>query len=107
MTRIKEVKPGSGDIPEYKSPSSRLVPSLRNAYDNARVKIADLRKTIKYYQIKTRDLGNSRDKWKNDVTELKHAMKDVQDKNDCLEKENANFLKEVESTRNCKKKARS
>ena len=64
MTRVKEVVPGSEDIPDYKSPPARIVKSLRQAYNNQRLKVAELRKKMKTFQIKTRDLMESREKWK-------------------------------------------
>ena len=60
MTCTKEVVPGSGDMPDYKSPLNRLVHSLRQGYDNLRVKLQDAKNKIKYCQIKTRDLEQSR-----------------------------------------------
>jgi hypothetical protein len=41
MTRAREVEPGSEKMPDYKSPSNRLVHSLRKGYDNLRGKIKE------------------------------------------------------------------
>ncbi len=91
MTRIKEVNPGSGDIPDYKSPANRLVHSLRKGYDNVRSKLKDTREQIKYYQIKTRDLEKSRAHHKNETISLKEKISQ-------LEKENENLKKLVKDT---------
>ena len=40
MTRTKEPPIGSTQIPEYKSPPSRILRSLRKGYDNLREKMA-------------------------------------------------------------------
>ncbi len=93
MTRTKEVEPGSGQMPDYKSPSSRLVHSLRQGYDNIRLKLQEARQRIKYYQIKERDLENSREAWKekfqekdNEIEELKRKLKALEKENEALEK---------------------
>jgi chromosome segregation ATPase len=100
MTRTKEVKPGSGDIPEYKSPANRLVHSLRQGYDNLRVKLQDARKKIKYYQIKTRDLEQSRANYKKESSELKEKMLQLQE-------ENENLKHQIEATELKKKRKTS
>ena len=94
MTRTKEVEPGSGKIPDYKSPANRLVHSLRKGYDNLRAKLAESRKRIKYYQIKERDLSKSRDCYKEKTKELQKKIRQ-------LEKEKKDLEELVES---CKKK---
>ena len=94
MTRTKEVEPGSGEIPDYKSPAGRLVHSLRKGYDNLRAKLAESRKRIKYYQIKERDLSKSRNCYKEKTKELQKKIKK-------LEKEKKHLEESVES---CKKK---
>lgn len=98
MTRTKEVDPDSGDMPDYKSPPSRLVHSLRKAYDNVRSKLKEIRNKIKYYQIKTRDLEKSRCHYKVETAELK-------DKILKLEAENANLKKQKEEFDIKKKKS--
>lgn len=97
MTRVKEVDPGSGDMPDYKSPASRLMHSLRKGYDNVRSKLKDAREQIKYYQIKTRDLEKSR-------THHKDETKSLKEKIDQLEKENKKIKKQIESSEIKKKK---
>ena len=98
MTRTKEVDPDSGDMPDYKSPASRLVHSLRKGYDNVRGKLMDTRERIKYYQIKTRDLEKSRAHHKNEAMNLKEEISQ-------LEKENQKLKKQVEDLE-IKKKSR-
>lgn len=74
MTRIKEPEIGTHTIPDYKSPSSRIVKSLRKAYDNARERISEKSKQISALQGKLRDVNESRESWrtlqKNSETEL-------------------------------------
>lgn len=86
MTRIKEVDPDSGDMPDYKSPASRLVHSLRKGYDNVRSKLKDTREQIKYYQIKTRDLEKSRARHKNETVNLKEKISHLEEENKNLKK---------------------
>jgi len=64
MTRIKEPPIGSSELPEYKSPPSRIVRSLRKGYDNVREKLAGKSDTILSLQGKLRDTRESRDDWK-------------------------------------------
>ena len=89
MTRTREVEPGSGKMPDYKSPSNRLVHSLRQGYDNTRKKLADARKQIKGYQIKTRDLALSR-------AQHKENAKTISARVEMLEKENMRLRSELE-----------
>jgi FtsZ-binding cell division protein ZapB len=84
MTRTKEVDPDSGDIPDYKSPPSRLVHSLRKAYDNLRSKLKDARNNIKYYQIKVRDLEKSRNHHKKEAAKLKKQVHEMNIANENL-----------------------
>lgn len=84
MNRTKEVEPGSGDMQDYKSPANRLVHSLRQGYDNLRGKLQDVRNKIKYYQIKTRDLEQSRDRYKKEALELKKKILELRDENESL-----------------------
>jgi chromosome segregation ATPase len=89
MTRVKEVDPESGEMPDYKSPANRLVHSLRKGYDNVRSKLKDTRDKIKHYQIKTRDLKKSRENYKNENRCLKERISQ-------LEKENKKLVSQVE-----------
>lgn len=96
MTRTKEVDPDSDDMPDYKSPPSRLVHSLRQGYNNVRSKLKETRNKIKYYQIKTRDLEKSRNRYKEEAAELNEKILE-------LEAENANLKKQKEESGNKKK----
>jgi FtsZ-binding cell division protein ZapB len=87
MTRIKEVDPNSGDIPNYKSPASRIVHSLRQGYDNVRGKLQEARNRIKYYQIKTRDLEESRNRFKGEAVELKKKILQLESENEKLKRQ--------------------
>jgi chromosome segregation ATPase len=87
MTRVKEVKPGSEDIPEYKSPPSRIVHSLRKGYNNQRARLKEYQSDIKFYQIKIRDLQKSRDAWKKEAKDSENAFSSVQKENDKLKME--------------------
>lgn len=69
MTRVKETAPGSGDMPQYKSPPSRINISLRKAYDNQRQNAAIRSKQLLALRGKNRDLALSRDKWKAEAKE--------------------------------------
>lgn len=80
MTRTKEVDPNSEDMPNYKSPAARLVHSLRKGYNNLRIKLSDSRNKIKYYQIRTRDLENSREHFKEQVATLKMEKEELMKK---------------------------
>lgn len=86
MTRTKEVDPDSGDMPDYKSPASRLVHSLRKGYDNVRSKLKDAREQIKYYQIKTRDLEKSRERHKCEAMNLKEKISQLENENEKLKR---------------------
>lgn len=86
MTRVKEVEPGSDEIPDYKSNPARLVHSLRKGFNNLREKLKISRQKIKYYQIKVRDLEKSRDDWKNDFQTLKASSSCVKNENNKLKK---------------------
>ena len=46
MTRAKEPDIGTTGLPNYKSPASRIVRSLRKGYDNIRAKLAKKSETI-------------------------------------------------------------
>ena len=61
MSRIKEPQIGSEEIPDYKSPPSRIIRSLRKAYDNAREKIEKKSQIIMGLRGKLRDIEKSRD----------------------------------------------
>jgi peptidoglycan hydrolase CwlO-like protein len=64
MTRVKEPPIGTSEVPEYKSPPSRIIKSLRQGYDNLRQKTAKKSELVQSLQGKLRDTQASRDDWK-------------------------------------------
>lgn len=64
MTRIKEPKIGTTEIPDYKSPASRIIRSLRKGYDNLREKLHERSATILTLREKLRDTKKSREEWR-------------------------------------------
>lgn len=64
MSRIKEPPIGTTEIPNYKSPPSRILRSLRQGYDNTREKIAKKSEQIQGLHGKLRDVQESREEWK-------------------------------------------
>lgn len=88
MTRIKELPIGSTNLPEYKSPPSRIIRSLRAAYDNLREKLAEKSEIIQSLQGKLRDIQESRSVWK-------IRSKDAEAKIIELEQENRNLQNEL------------
>lgn len=64
MTRIKEPVPGTTEVPEYKSPPSRIVQSLRKGYDNVREKVQKKSEKLAELRGNLRDVKRSRDEWK-------------------------------------------
>jgi uncharacterized coiled-coil DUF342 family protein len=80
MPRIKEPEIGSKEIPDYKSPASRIVRSLRNAYNNIREKVAEKSSQLDSARGKLRDVTRSRDEWKNEAKDLQAQLKELQKK---------------------------
>lgn len=87
MTRIKEPDPDSNEVPDYKSPPSRIVRSLRKGYDNQRQKNMQKSDTIQDLREKLRDTQQSRDMWKErtkaaetEIEELKKTCTELEDK---------------------------
>ncbi len=64
MTRIKEPDSNASELPDYKSPPSRIIRSLRKAYDNVREKSEKKAQSIQGLTGKLRDTQESRDHWK-------------------------------------------
>jgi peptidoglycan hydrolase CwlO-like protein len=64
MTRTTEPDIGTTGLPNYKSPTSRILRSLRKGYDNLRAKQAEKSETIQSLREKLRDTQDSRDFWK-------------------------------------------
>ena len=89
MTRIKEPDPNHDDtqIPDYKSPSSRIIRSLRQGYDNLRKKIKEKSETIQDLREKLRDTQQSRDNWKERIKLAESEIEKLRKKNEELEKD--------------------
>lgn len=88
MTRIKEPEIGHSEIPDYKSPPSRIIKSLRQGYDNLREKLAHKSQKVMALQGTVRDVQESRDEWK-------ARYKDMEAKITKLEKKNADLENEL------------
>ncbi|MBA3721151.1 MAG: hypothetical protein H0W88_01960 [Parachlamydiaceae bacterium] len=89
MTRIKEPEIGSTQMPEYKSPLTRIVRSLRQGYDNCRQKVAEYSDTILDLRGKLRDTQKSRDEWKTRTKETEAELKFLKKKHAELESKTA------------------
>ena len=74
MTRAKETQPGSGQIPEYKSPPSRINISLRKAYDNLRCRMEKKSNLVNSLRGNKRDLESSRQQWKEKAETLEKEL---------------------------------
>ena len=75
MTRIKEPKIGTTEIPDYKSPAPRILRSLRKGYDNLREKLYERSVIIQSLREKLRDTQKSRDEWKMRAKQAEIALK--------------------------------
>lgn len=64
----------------YKSPIKKLAESFKRSRDNLREKHKKLKKTIKGYKIKIRDLTGSRDKWKLVAKKLEKDLVELREK---------------------------
>lgn len=86
MTRIQEPDPNlSSEVPDYKSPPSRIIKSLRQAYDNQRRKIKEKSEIIQDLREKLRDTQQSRDIWKERTKIAEAETEKLKEKNDELE----------------------
>jgi peptidoglycan hydrolase CwlO-like protein len=87
MTRIKEPDPDldNPEVPDYKSPPSRIVRSLRQAYNNLRKKIKEKSETIQDLREKLRDIQQSRDSWKERTKTAEAEAQELKKKNEELE----------------------
>lgn len=88
MTRIKEPPFDSSELPDYKSPPSRILRSLRQGYDNMRKKVAEKSSRIRMLQGKLRDTQNSREEWKGRTKELEEKIEKLENENERLKKKN-------------------
>jgi peptidoglycan hydrolase CwlO-like protein len=87
MTRIKEPPIGTTEVPEYKSPSSRIIRSLRKGYDNVREKLANKSQAVMSLQGKLRDTQESRDEWKTRAKDAEEKLAELQRKQERLQKD--------------------
>lgn len=87
MTRIKEPEIGCTGVPDYKSPPSRIIKSLRAEYDNLREKLALKSQKIMALQGTVRDVQESRGEWK-------ARYKDMETKFEQLKRENVRLQNE-------------
>jgi chromosome segregation ATPase len=87
MTRIKEPEIGHTEVPDYKSPPSRIIKSLRKAYDNVREKLAHKSQKIMALQGAIRDVQESRDEWKARYKDMEAKLTEIEKKNVDLQNE--------------------
>lgn len=86
MTRIQEPDPDlNNEVPDYKSPPSRIIKSLRQAYDNLRSKIKEKSNTIQDLREKLRDIQQSRDTWKDRTKIAEAEVEKLKKKNEDLD----------------------
>lgn len=86
MTRVKEPSIGTSQVPDYKSPLSRIVKSLRGAYDNGREKVSEKSQKILALQGKLRDTQESRDDWKARAKSAEEEIEKLRQENESLKK---------------------
>jgi hypothetical protein len=97
MTRIKEPPAGTIGAPiEYKSPPSRIIRSLRKAYDNVRKKVKEKSEQIQNLRGKLRDTQESREDWKILAKKAEEKTLELEEKNKELQEE---LKKRLESHR--------
>lgn len=85
MTRIQEPDPDlNNDVPDYKSPLSRIVKSLRQGYDNQRSKNKKKSETIQALREKMRDVQESRDMWKDHIKAKEAEIEELKKQNEEL-----------------------
>lgn len=87
MTRIKEPDIGTSQLPNYKSPPSRILRSLRKGYDNVRNKIAIKSEQMQSLQGKLRDTKESREDWKARAKSAEAKVIELEKTNNELEKQ--------------------
>jgi hypothetical protein len=85
MTRIKEQPTDSDTLPEYKSPLSRIVRSLRKGYDNLRAKLEVKSAHIQDLTGKLRDTDESREAWKIRAKDAEAKCAELQKENEKLQ----------------------
>ena len=87
MTRIKEPEIGAKELPEYKSPPSRILRSLRDGYDNLREKVAKKSEIVLSLQGKLRDTQESREDWKARAQAAEARSRELEAENKKLQEE--------------------
>lgn len=93
MTRIKEPPAGTTKVPEYKSPSSRIIRSLRKGYDNVREKLANKSQTVMSLQGKLRDTQESREEWKERAKLAEEKLEELQRQQQIDQKKRARTIR--------------
>jgi uncharacterized coiled-coil DUF342 family protein len=96
MTRINEPDFDANEIPDYKSPPSRIIRSLRKAYDNLRMKLDEKAKLVQSLKGKLRDTQESRDEWKERAKAAELKNLEIIKKNEEI---NENLKKNTSSSR--------
>ena len=87
MTRVKEPPAGTTQVPDYKSPPSRIVRSLRKGYDNLREKVAKKSDGLMAVRGKLRDMEESRELWKKRAKEAEAEIDNMRRENEHLQTE--------------------
>ena len=88
MTRIKEPSAGIQQTQiEYKSPASRILRSLRQGYDNARLKVEKKAEEITRLRGKLRDIQESRETWKMEAKKNEARKEELERENSKLQEE--------------------
>ena len=87
MSRIKEPTLGTTEIPNYKSPNSRIIRSLRTAYDKQREKNGKKAEQIVSLKGKIRDIDQSRYDWKEKALTSQEELLKLQQENEHLKTE--------------------
>lgn len=93
MTRINEPVMGTTELPKYKSPSSRIIRSLRKGYDNLREKVGKKSETVHSLQGKLRDTQESREDWKARAQAAEARAKELEEENIKLQEEQKKRIK--------------
>jgi chromosome segregation ATPase len=97
MTRVKETQIGSDEIPDYKSPPTRIVRSLRKGYNNLRVRISKKSEEKQALRGTIRDVSKSRDQWKTRTKAVEERLKNANSKIKSLELELEEYKKKAQT----------
>ena len=85
MTRVKEPKIGTSEVPEYKSHPSRIMRSLRKGYDNQRGRLAKKSEDVMALRGVLRDAREGRAQWKERAMAAEQELTRLKEVNDGLE----------------------